>query len=232
MRPVLRGPRPTKNGAPVVFKKYGEARDFLIAAVGDYCSYCEMPCKQGPEVEHVRPKSLDPALLLEWDNFLLGCKPCNTVKGNTPVALGDFYWPDRDNTLRAFAYDPDRAPHLADGLTPAQRLSAQRTLTLTGIDREPGGVSAPSPRDRRWLIRKEAWDRAHRSRDNLDRRDLPEMREQIVLTAISTGFFSVWMRAFETDQDMRQRFIVAFTGTANDCFDANTNLLPRQGGAL
>lgn len=159
MRPVDRGPVPQVDGVPKVYVEYGDARDDLFGRLGDYCSYCEMCCHQGPAVEHVQPKGGEaghPELERTWDNFLLGCPYCNSVKRERSVALPDFFWPDQDNTFRAFKYDLDRAPQVADGLNPAQQKTAERTLRLTGLDREPTHPQL-TRKDRRWLKRREAW---------------------------------------------------------------------------
>ena len=124
MRPVHRGPVPEAGGTPRTYKAYGDARDDLFARLGDYCSYCEMCCHNGPAVEHVQPKRGEaghPELELTWDNFLLGCVFCNSTKGDRQVVLSDCYWPDQDNTFRALKYELDRAPLAADGLSHHQR---------------------------------------------------------------------------------------------------------------
>jgi HEAT repeats len=56
VRPVRRGPIPEQDGNPREYAEYGDARDDLISRFGDYCSYCEIPCAEGPAVEHVQPK--------------------------------------------------------------------------------------------------------------------------------------------------------------------------------
>jgi hypothetical protein len=159
MRPVDRGPVPEAGGVPKTYAEYGDARDDLFKRLGDYCSYCEMCCHEGPAVEHVQPKggeSGHPELERTWGNFLLGCRYCNGVKGARPVALSDFLWPDQDNTFRAFRHEVDRAPQIAEDLTSSQRDAAERTLRLTGLDREPTHPDL-SRKDRRWLKRREAW---------------------------------------------------------------------------
>lgn len=103
MRPVLRGDTPTdEEGRAIEYGDYKDARDDLIDRMGDYCSYCEVALHSQVDVEHVQPKSLNPELELEWKNFLLACGNCNSIKGNKEVELSDYYWPDQDNTLRAF----------------------------------------------------------------------------------------------------------------------------------
>jgi hypothetical protein len=66
VRPVVRGEVPTdSNDEPVVYADYKDARDDLIARMGDFCSYCEVALHSRVDVEHVVPKSLDEDLELE-----------------------------------------------------------------------------------------------------------------------------------------------------------------------
>jgi hypothetical protein len=234
MRPVHRGPVPEADGVPKTYAAYGDARDGLIARLGDYCSYCELPCHEGPAVEHVQPKGGShgrPELELIWDNFLLGCRYCNSVKRDTPVNLSDFFWPDQDNTFRAFTYATDRAPQPAAGLSPLERAQAERTLRLTGLDREPSHPKL-TPKDRRWLKRREAWGKAIISFGDLQRSPSEAMRCQIVLNALGTGFWSVWMTVFSGDRDMLRRFVASFVGTERACFDADMKPVLRASGRL
>jgi hypothetical protein len=234
MRPVVRGQVPEAGGIPRVYAKYGHARDDLIKRLGAYCSYCEAHIPIGSAVEHVQPKqgkAGHPELELVWDNFLLGCVHCNSTKGYKPVVLSDLFWPDRDNTFRAFKYEVDRAPQVADGLTSPQRDMAESTLQLTGLDREPGHPKLRKD-DRRWVIRNEVWGIARDSFDNLQKKDCEEMRQEIVKNAQGRGFWSVWMTVFAKDRDMIRRFIASFKGTAKDCFNAKMNPVPRPGGQL
>ncbi len=193
-----------------------------------------MCCHEGPAVEHVQPKrgkSGRPELELVWDNFLLGCMSCNSTKGDKPVVLSDFFWPDQDNTFRAFKYELDRAPQAADGLSPPQRDRVERTLRLTGLDREPTHPQL-TRKDRRWLKRREAWGIALQAFHNLQQEPSEAMRQQIVINAIGVGFWSVWMTVFADDPDMKRRFVAGFVGTARDCFDAEMNPVARPGGQI
>lgn len=58
---------------------YKKAKDDLADATGLYCAYCEQPIldPQVGDIEHILPKSEFPDFMLEWDNFLIACKPCN-----------------------------------------------------------------------------------------------------------------------------------------------------------
>jgi uncharacterized protein (TIGR02646 family) len=114
LRPVVRGDAPVvAAGNPIVYTDYKQARDALIARMGDYCSYCEVALHSDIDVEHVLPKSLNPDLELEWSNFLLACGNCNSIKGGQTITLADYYWPDLDNTLRAFLYEQDEPPQVS-----------------------------------------------------------------------------------------------------------------------
>ncbi len=232
MRPVERGARPVDAaGALRVFAHYREARDPLIDQIGDHCSYCELPLHEGPDVEHVKPKSLYPGLERDWRNFLLGCCYCNAIKADEDLNLADYFWPDRDNTFRAFDYPVDLPPQPAGMLSAADRQKAQRTLELTGLDRVPGHPRF-SERDLRWRKRRQAWGVALLSLQNLRQHDSEAMRTQITLLAASRGFFSIWMTVFREDPDMKRRLIASFPGTALSCFDANGDPVPRPGGAI
>ena len=227
MRPV------DKGAAPAVYAKYGDAGPDLRDRLGDYCSYCERQIETNLAVEHVQPKSVVSALILDWDNFLLACTNCNSTKGDTPIQVVDYFWPDADNTLRAFEYVRGGLIEPHPRLPPAMALKAVATLTLTGLDRYPGnGGEEPTPSDRRWLTRQQAWQKAERYRNILAGQDTVEVRELIVEIALSRGEFSIWWTAFAGDVDMRRRLRLAFTGTHRASFDINENPVFRAGGQL
>ena len=232
MRPVNRGLCPKDaDGNEIRFANYRAARDDLIRRIGDYCSYCKV-CLHGPiDVEHVQPKGIQPALALTWTNFLLSCTTCNSIKQARAINLADYFWPDRDNTALIFDYDLDEPPKISVRLDATLRPVAERTLALTGLDRVPGHPSY-SGRDRRWFKRREAWGLALEARRILERIDNPEMRDQIMQTAISRGFWSVWFQVFHDDQDMRSRLLRWFPGTATDCFDHGSLPVTRRGGLI
>lgn len=231
MRPIFRGDKPVDLSDKIKqFKEYQEARGDLIARLGQYCSYCEMKLDASLAVEHVQPKSLYPALEREWNNFLLACTNCNSTKGSQDIILSDYYWPDEDNTFRAFTYLEGGLVRPHPQLSDQEKNKAEATLKLTGLDK----LFTPDPKfsDRRQFNRRETWDIAIMSRNNLHRRDNPEMRKQITFTATGHGYWSVWMTVFEYDPDMLKRFIEAFSGTCQDCFDYKGNPIPRPNGNL
>ena len=227
MRPV------DKGAAPDVYNHYQDASGDLRGRLGDYCSYCERRIETNLAVEHIQPKSVVPMLCADWANFLLACTNCNSIKGDTPISLADYFWPDVDNTLLAFEYVPGGRIGAHPSLMPEVAVKAIATLQLIGLDRYPGnGGRAPTTSDQRWLRRQEAWAKAERYRDILAGQDTVEVRALIVNVATGRGEFSIWWTVFAGDIDMRRRLREAFIGTHGASFDINENPTPRVGGQL
>jgi uncharacterized protein (TIGR02646 family) len=226
--------RPVDKGlSPAVYTRYQDAGPDLVARIGDYCSYCERQIETNLAVEHIQPKSIVSALRNSWSNFLLGCGNCNSSKGDTPVNLSDYLWPDQDNTLRAFEYVRGGLVKPHSALTSSLAGKASATIRLTGLDRVPGiGGREPTKADQRWLRRQQAWEKAERCRDILTFQDTDEVRELVVEVAKARGEFSIWWTVFALDVDMRCRLRRAFIGTHGACFDSGENLVPRSGGQL
>lgn len=70
-------------------EKYALAAGPLETNMGRFCSYCEGFYAAGLGVEHILPKTPFPRFYLAWENFLLACPSCNSLKGEQP-APGDF----------------------------------------------------------------------------------------------------------------------------------------------
>ncbi|HQR35478.1 MAG TPA: HNH endonuclease [Blastocatellia bacterium] len=101
MRPVNRGPIPTRATARGESLKrvidYSYYRPDLIANLGEYCSYCEVPLGVNLAVEHLLSKtsSLNAE---DWDNLLLACTNCNSHKRNKTKSSKDlvkYFWPSK-----------------------------------------------------------------------------------------------------------------------------------------
>jgi uncharacterized protein (TIGR02646 family) len=227
MRPVDKGTAPAAT-----YANYAAALPDLEQRLGRYCSYCERYIATNLAVEHVQAKSLVPALALTWSNFLLACVNCNSCKGDTPVTVADYLWPDCDNTLRAFEYRTGGVVATHSALAAPVRAKAQASAALVGLDRVPGAATPPTQSDLRWLKRFETWRKANDALRRLSQNDTVELREQIVDTAIATGLFSIWWTVFAADGNMRSRLRAAFVGTCSNSFDANENLQARPGGQL
>lgn len=229
MRPVEKGP------APKTYDDYRDAIGDLEDRLGTYCSYCERRLPISLAVEHVCPKSLYPDFELDWDNFLLGCANCNSVKGDKDIKLGDYVWPDRDNTLLAISYGKGGFVDVALERNDARWDKAQSLVKLVGLDRHPyrHGADKPARRDKRWSNREEIWKGAEMFRDNYEKSNKCEAaRKLVVQAAIWAGFFSIWLYIFDQYPEVKELLIDAFPGTAEDCFDANYSLVNRPGGDL
>jgi len=218
MRPVNRGL------APQVFTQYEAAKPFLVERLGIYCSYCERRIPTNLAVEHIQPKGLPEFahLKYEWSNFLLACVNCNSAKGNKDVQLGDYYLPDRDNTAVPFYYEEDGRVVPSAGLEARQSATAQATIDLVGLNK-----GAENDRDlmaalERHGQRKAAQDTVGVAVEGLMNNNTVGMRELIAIMAMESGFFSIWMQAFEDNSEMRQQLIKKFPGTAEECFDSVT----------
>lgn len=178
-------------------------------------------------VEHIQAKSIHPALIGSWRNFVLGCSNCNSSKLAKNPALSEVFIPDRDNTAVLFDYRQDGRLEIRQGLAASVRAVATQTLTLTGLDKVPAMTLDANERQvalDRVAQRMECWLYAEDARVEIEAQPGNEgLRQTVVKLALSSGFFSVWMRAFEHDLDMRLRFIHAFPGTAaSGCFDLQT----------
>ncbi|MBD2270943.1 HNH endonuclease [Anabaena sp. FACHB-1391] len=229
MRPV------DKGSAAITYSKYQDAQNDLIERIGDYCSYCERQIETNLAVEHIQPKSKVPTLCNEWSNFLLGCVNCNSCKGDQDIDPDEYFWPDSDNTSLAFDYLAGGLVVTHPALNSINQLIAQRTIETFGLDRDPGNPNkkkCPTPKDKRWQKRNEIWNLAQTQLTRLQSEDTQNIRELIVELAISRGLFSIWMKVFEKDPDMRCRLISGFKGTALDCFDISGLAISRLGGRL
>ena len=231
MRPVVKD-----DGGERVYAHYRDALDDLANQIGLFCSYCEMPIKNAPEVEHVQPKTPNRDLLLEWSNFLLGCKSCNSIKSKKPVNINEVAFPDMDNTFRGLSYENDRVCAAQD-LDPHENRLILAIVELVKLHRHPSGAlrdDRPSSGDRRFKFRREAWAKATRMLQHyLDRPGDSVLRNTITHElAPETGYFSVWMTVFREHPIVLSGFIDAFRGTARDCFDENGTAVRRPEGRV
>lgn len=228
MRPIRRGTSPQTAD----FDDYEKAKPVLVSRLGGFCSYCERPIKTNLAVEHVQPKKGPygyPLLMGRWSNFLLACVNCNSTKKDKQVVLDNLLLPDRDNTFLAFRYLANGKIQLSPQLNSTQNGMAADLLSLVGLDKAINRVTDENGRQvsiDRVSQRMEAWGKAELSKQNLQiAPGVDVLRDQIVMTATSVGFFSIWMTVFESDTDMKVRFIKAFKGTENSgCFDLNTGV--------
>lgn len=121
------GQEPTKTQ----WGKYNqpEIKDALKMETHRKCAYCESkPLYVSPgDIEHVVPKSIDPAQAFHWANLTLACSVCNTAKSNNQGYID----PYTDNISIEFEFDGPMINHHVG------RINAERTkkeLKLNRID--------------------------------------------------------------------------------------------------
>jgi HNH endonuclease len=69
--------------------RHPEVKASLVAETHGKCAYCESKLKHihHGDVEHIVPKSLEPAKRYEWNNLTLACEICNQNKSNKDPSL-------------------------------------------------------------------------------------------------------------------------------------------------
>lgn len=229
MRPVERGSRPSNpDGTPKTYSSYANARRDLIDRMGQYCAYCNHKLPASLAVEHVQPKALEPELELEWDNFLLGCTNCNSIKGDKPVELTDFLWPDVHNTHLAYDYTPDGKVSIKPSISGKIKVKAQNLLDLVGIQKYP---NEPTASDRRCQNRKETFVKATAAlllyTQASAKGAADEFEDILGWWASDNGFFSIWMQIFNAHPSVKRKITAAFKGTAPNCFDEEHKAIKR-----
>jgi uncharacterized protein (TIGR02646 family) len=199
MRPVERGP------APCEFKAYQEAAPYLKERLGRYCSYCERAIPTQLAVEHVSPKSIDPAKALDWNNFLLACANCNSTKAATSVNELDVLRPDQHDTFGALRY----AESGSVKPSAAHDAKAAGLIRLVGLDRTPATATNA---DHRFDDRLEAWGKAVIAKDLISKSGVE--RPLAIEIVKGHGHWSIWMTVFADDAAMQASLIAAFPSTA------------------
>ena len=220
MRPVVRGKVPKDSkGADIVFKKYGEAKRDLIDRIGKYCSYCERRINSHLAIEHVRPKKKVPKLKLKWTNFLLACSNCNSAKGEDDLNLADYFWPDTDNPFAYLLYNDSGLVKVKSGLSAVDRMKAENTIKLTGLDKlapKPNTGDFNKASDLRVEDRLEAWREANDYLEDYESTK-PEFRKQMAKLLVTIvkyeGFWSIWMTVFQDHPTVTQELVNGILGT-------------------
>lgn len=204
------------------YMDYGDAKFPLSSNIGQYCAYCEGFEKiHSLEVEHTAAKSKGGSLTA-WNNFLLCCKICNTIKG-AEVVNDEYHWPHLNNTFFSFIYDDTGRIKVNDNIPPLSKVRAQNLLNLTGLQRYPG-MDNPSEKDFRWRHRYEAWNKASRYKELFSNGSITV--DDIISYAKDVGHWSIWFTVFKGVDSVRSRLISDFSGTCTTCFDPNNHYEP------
>lgn len=223
MRPVDKGHKDKE------YRPYTTAKRDLIEAIGPYCSYCERNILSGGAVEHKQPKSKVRSLEYSWDNFLLGCINCNSIKSSADVNdanIRDFVWPDTDDTYHMIQYDPvTLMPSPADNLSDEDKERVSRLIGLVGLDRpvpKEGSLTYRKASDTRVEKRKKCAEEARSYKEMY--LDLVEDAKPAFITTLeyivkSSGYWSIWMHEFEDIPEMREALLHCLPGTRIDLFE-------------
>lgn len=98
---------------------------------------------------------------------------------------------------------------------------ALRLLKLVGLEKTP---ATSSPQDTRWQRRKKEWDIAekYKSRYQNGKCDLDCLIDYVKLA----GCWSIWFTVFSDYDEVKERLIYDFPGTAVECFDPDNHYNP------
>lgn len=224
MRAVKKGKSPKK------YSDYKDAVYDLAGRIGWYCSYCEMPVKNMIEIEHVIPQNNGGAKL-DWNNFLLSCKYCNTVKSNNNKDRTGYLFPDEDNTSIAYKYSQTKVLEPNNNLSSQINQFAKNTINLCGLDRKPGHTKLTKS-DKRWISRDEAWSIAKVSYRDYTKHPLEVVLNAIIRTAVASGHYSIWLEIFKNKPEFKAKLDKKIKGTYITIYDKNGNSKKRRGGKI
>lgn len=213
MRPVNKNLFTTNQ---ITYTPYGGAKDDLILALGNFCSYCERAgFSSALDVEHINDKSTYPLEKSNWSNFLLACKNCNSIKGTKPI--GTSLVPHIDDTFHVFSYLESGYISINTDITTSQGLDTkvQELVDLVGLDRRPGHPDY-STKDKRWKERKNVWDLA--SEFLTEYENGTSSLNAIIKLSLGYGFWSIWITVFNNHIEVKQKLIDCFKGTKQEYF--------------
>ncbi|OOG69990.1 HNH endonuclease [Flavobacterium sp. A45] len=198
------------------YNPYGNAKPNLIEAIGNFCSYCEREgFSSSLDVEHIEDKDSHKDKEFLWINFLLACKNCNSIKGVKEINFENIILPHLDNTFSVFEYLESGLIVVKENINEPLKQKIKELISLIGLDRRPGHAHY-STKDDRWQERKQAWELGKKYRQKYidEKCDI----ETIVDLSLKTGFWSIWMNAFEEYPEVQKELINMFAGTRKECF--------------
>lgn len=208
------------------YDPYGEAKMPLVGNLGAYCSYCEGKRQASNlAVEHMAAKSKG-GPETEWNNFLLCCNVCNSVKG-TVVTDDQYHWPHINNTFLSFIYDETGRVHVNKEIPLISQKKAENLMKLVKLQRHKDYVdknNKPSAMDYRWKERYECWNKAELCKKYYEQGKITA--DDIIEEALYRGNWSVWFTVFKGKDEILKRLITDFPGTCASCFDRNNHYAP------
>jgi len=215
MRPVDKDLFTTNQ---ITYNPYGDAKDDLILALGNFCSYCERRgYSSALDVEHIDDKDTYPNQKFNWNNFLLACKNCNSIKGTK--AIEDSLMPHIDNTFTIFSYLESGLIIINTNVTAPLNLDTkvQKLMNLVGLDRIPGHPNY-SYKDKRWQERKKVWELSNKylGKYKNGKCDIDTIKD----LALNSGFWSIWMTIFNDKSEVKEELVNYFNGTKIEYFNS------------
>jgi len=219
MRPINKGNIPTnKDGVDKEYTSYRQAKDDLRDRLGSFCSYCEMNIDNQPDIEHISPKSKNPELENDWENFLLACKPCNILKSDNNDNRDDYLFPDTHNTSFLYEYSISGVK-VRDDLDSTTKKLATATFDLVQLNRK---LDTSGRTDDRKLARLNSWNKAQEALSDL--LELPNELAMIRQTARScNGFFTMWIQVFKNYPEVKKAILENVAGSSLNCYDKDIN---------
>jgi hypothetical protein len=204
MRPIVKSIKYTEAGDHVEYKPWRKAKPDLINEIGSYCSYCEKKVNRSAlHIEHIFGKKVRnnagdliyDNLQFRWDNFLLACCNCNSVKDNKDVHLTNPYLPHLNNLVHFIEIVEGGHIQIKNGVEGDNLTRTKAFIDLVGLDREPSH-SQYSNGDDRWENRLEAKDLAERYFVKYTAVPKQTDIETIINLAAAKGYFSIWYYQF------------------------------------
>ena len=228
MRPVSKQHKIDDAGLPLTYRGWRDAKHDLETEIGKYCSYCERPgYRSALDVEHILPKAIAKFehLSFRWDNFLLACKNCNSIKGSKEYNPDATAMPHKDNLLLTVSISEGGNLSLKDGLLDIEAASTFNFFELTGVNRNPAHPLHSRNNDR-WEARMKTWDIAQNFLKDYKNHEIRQAR--VIEMALTSGFWSIWMTVFQDFPEIKAQLIKEFPGTATEAFDENLNYKHRN----
>lgn len=226
MRPVLRSNKFDAAGNPIQYKPWGKAKLELIEEIGDFCSYCgKHLTRSALHIEHIQDKKTHPHLKYHWNNFLLACGNCNSIKGTKDTAALNPFLPHIDNLLCFIEVLRTGTLQVKRSVTGTNLARTNAFIDLVGLNRRPGYPNY-SNKDDRWQYRFIAYSKATRQLQKYTSTPAKVDIENITELAVTSGFFSVWFTVFAAHDSVKVALIEAFKGTNSARFNDQNRYSP------
>jgi len=219
MRPIQKGKAPQQYG------KYGDAKMDLYKRLKLQCCYCEQHTKlENIAVEHVYPKKIHDGCKLCWNNFLLSCTLCNSMKKDTDIFFYNekkYLFPDRDDTYHRINYEKSNGYQPIENRNYADYNRAENTLRLYIHDTpHPTRKHIFMVTERASLWKKEG-DAATEMKEFYEELKENKQKEKYIKQISERAekdCWSIWMKTFEGNPEVKEAILYALPNTAIEYF--------------